>query len=237
MGYLARSELVVRGLRDAAVSTTITTRANEFLNSWLRSQYVSWPWPFLRRHFSGLAWATGVTSKVVGASNGGITPWIQRIYDPLYVYTSAYTTKQKARVEHVDNGSISDNDIINDPTKHTGIPDRFVIYVDSTTPGALDLIPNRFPDRDLLIAFDYLELPLNIDETSGGDTTKPYYPNDQTMIQAVKAYALDFDKRGQESAGAFQALSSMLQDDRIKFGSGNGHNTKWSKDPSVYRGR
>ncbi len=231
---MTRGELVTQSLRNAGVSDTLGTRANEWLNSWLASQYEAWPWPFLRRKASAITFTSGSTSKTVGAGQGGITNGIQRIYDPMYIYSSAYTVRGEVRIISIDDQGMNANEVINNPATHTGLPTAMKVYFNSAYQGALDLVPNTFPDRDLLLAFDYLEIPAIIDETSSGDSTKPLYPNDQTIKQALKAHALDYDKRGKEAQEAFAVLSAMIQADRVKYGARMGHNSTWGKDPTVY---
>lgn len=233
MGYLTRLQIVTRGLQNAGASSNLETRANEWLNSWLRSQYEALPWPFLTKRQDAVSLATAATSVDFGAGNT-ITPWVRRILDPIWVYNTGYTVRQKARIRNLLDGAVSDDWVVNDPTLHTGIPTLFAVQPHPSTQGAVRLIPNTFPDRDLLLGIQYIEVPIDIDETTTGDSTKPVYPSDRTMVQAVKLDAMRYERIegvGDEAA----LLTAYVQDDKLKYGATEGINQSWGLDPKRFR--
>lgn len=232
MGALTRAQIVTRGLL-AAGNTSLTTRANEWLNSWLRSQYAAVDWPFLQKRASGISVASATSSLVVGAGNNGITDVIRRIHDPIYVYNTGKTVRTKMRVSTLLDGPLSwDEDVRPDTAK--GVPDRCKLRPVAGTEGAWTMVLNRNTDRALLFSFDYTYLPANITETSAGDASVPEYPNDETLIKCVEAYALKHEKADNYPTER-DVLAQMALNDRIKYGSALGINDTWGLDPKVFR--
>jgi hypothetical protein len=219
MGALTRDAVVLAGLNIAG-RTDLSTLANVWLNAWLRSQYGAWPWPFLYRRITGLALNAGTTSLTIGAGNGGITPEIQEVRDPLWVYTSDYGKRGKARIRELLDGEISFDETVNNPATNRGMPTRFKIRANPTTIGAWDLIPGPVPDVSYLLAIDYIEQPVDI--TLG--TTRPLYPNDRTMIQFIVSAALQYLDRRADYAKENDVLTEMAVYDRVKYGGVTGTN-------------
>jgi hypothetical protein len=233
VGALTRAEIVTQGLREAG-NTSLTTRGNEWLNRWLRSQYMALDWPFLQRRATGISLALGATSVSFGAGSS-VTPQVQRIHDPVWLYNTDYTVRRKARIVSLLDGDEDRDETINNPSTHKGVPTTFKARPDATTEGKWTLVPEVIPDRSLLIALDYTELPDNINTATAGDSTKPRYPNDDTMIQAVYVAALKHDKADNYMAER-DVLASMVLADRVKFGAALGINDTWGLDPKVFGG-
>lgn len=232
MGTLARSEIVARGLRLAG-DTTLTTRANEWLNSWLRSQYAAWPWPFLIKRASSLTLAQGATSLTVGAGSGGVSDVIRQVRDPIFVYTTDKSMRVKARISQIADPSLAADESTILSTA-IGVPPYFKVRAEGTTFGKWVLYPSLIPDRALLVAFDYLVQPADIDTSTGGDSTVPLYPDDETMIQAVFVAGLKYLKRYDELATEDATLSAMKSGDRLKWGEVLGTNGAMGLDPNVF---
>lgn len=212
MGQLTRSQIVSNGLQLAG-DTSLTTLGNVWLNMWLRQQYASWSWPFLFRSAIGVSLTSGSTSLSVGAGSNGITLEIQKIIDPIWVYDSAYNTKVMARVRTLAGSpDINTEERIYTAAQAQGTPTTFKVRPDSSTWGKKTLVPFPIPDKNYLLAFDYLEQPADI----SSDGTVPLYPNDMTMIQAVKYHALDYLKAG--AGDALQVLIQMQVKDRVSYG-------------------
>lgn len=232
MGSLTRAQIVTQGLREAG-DTSLTTRGNEWLNRWLRSQYMALDWPFLQRRLEAFALVTDATYVRVGAG-ATVTPHIQRIHDPVWVYKSDYSIRRKARIVSLLDGDINSDETVNRPSGHRGVPASFKVRPNATTGGRWDLIPDVFPDRDLLLALDYTELPDNIDTSSSGDSTIPRYPNDDTLVKCVEVAALKYLKSDNYMAER-DVLANMVLNDRVKFGAALGINDTWGLDPKVFR--
>jgi hypothetical protein len=229
MGSWTHDKIISEALLLAG-NAGLTTRASAWLNSWLRSQYTAWPWPFCIRASADIALAAGTQSLVVGAGNSGITLEIHQMRDPLYLYNSEKTKRYEARIRELV-GVYADNDerAVNTTTRR-GIPTEVKVRENADTEGAKDLIFDPVPSEDLLIAFDYQVIPA---EVSG--TTKPRYPNDRTMVQAVYAEAMKYMDRQDVYAQALSVLASMVVDDRLKFGETPGTNGQWGLDPKTFR--
>lgn len=232
MGALTRGTIVSEGGLQAG-DTSLGTRMNAALNAWLRSMYAAWPWPFLERRKSGLALAAGDTSVAVGGGSGGVTPQIQRILNPIYVYNSAYSKRGRATIRQLTGGPIDLDESANSSSVGRGMPAAFKVRGKSTGFGVWDLIPYPVPDAAYLLAFDYLELPADL----SSDSDIPLYPNDRTMIQLVMSEVLKY-KEGADGPGyqgALQVLGSMVGEDRAKFGVVPGTNDLVQLDADVFR--
>lgn len=232
MGAWTRGTIVSEGGLQAG-DTSLSTRMNAALNAWLRSVYGAWPWPFLQRRKSGLSLTTGATSVTVGDGNGGVTPQIQRIVAPVYVYNSAYSKRGRALIRQLTGGPIEYDESANDSSEGRGMPTLFKVRGKSTGFGIWDLIPSPVPDETYLLAFDYIESP---DDLSS-DNDVPLYPNDRTMVQLVMSEVLKY-KEGADSPAyqqALQVLASMVGEDRSKFGIVPGTNDLIQLDPDVFR--
>lgn len=236
MSKLTRLQIVTTGMLKGG-RDDLASVMNERLNSWLRKEYASWPWTFLKRKKTGLVLATATTSLTIGAGSSSITEEIQRVLDPILVYNSTYSTKARARISQLVGGGIDFDEIVNNPLTNIGIPTRFKVRADTATWGKWNLIPFPVPDRDLLLTFDYLTLPADIDTSTAGDSEIPLYPSDRTMIQAVLTETL-LDANGADDSAynaALDLLGSYTIDDRVKYGQVPGDNDLVQLDPGVFR--
>lgn len=212
-----------------AGDTSLTARGVVWLNQWLRSQYMAWNWPFLFRKASGLTLASGTGTFVVGSVNGGVTNAIQRIFDPIYLYTTDKQNRGNVRFRELHG-----NDVMFDedarPTTQTGTPLTVVARRNATTAGTWDLVLDPIPDRTFLMSFNYIYQPADVNGTSDF----PVYPNDRTIVHALTAMALAH--MGDERAREMREVAAIMTiDDRNKFGSHLGFNDKWLLDGDTYR--
>lgn len=229
MGQQTRTEIVSEALLLAG-NSGLTTNANSWLNNWLRSAYTAWPWPFLHRSISSLALSSGATSLSLGAGSNGVTLEISRIFDPIRVYTSTFADRGQARIIPFVQFNADLDERINNPVS-VGMPATFKVAPDTSLWGKWSLKPWPIPDKDYLLAIDYLVVPAEL--SSNSDV--PLYPNDRTMVQAVMAQALKYMKMKDEYGEAMQILSSMVVDDRLKFGTVPGINDTVPLDPTTFR--
>lgn len=211
-----------------AGDTSLTARAIVWLNQWLRSQYMAWNWPFLYRKASGLTLASATGTLAVGGGSGGVTPFIQRIFDPIYLYTSDKQNRGNVRFREVVGGDVSFDEDAR-ATTQTGKPLTVKGRRNATIYGTWDLVFDPIPDRTFLISFDYLHQPADLN----GTTDIPVYPNDRTLVHAIASMALLH--MGDERASEMRdVVASMNVDDRNKFGSHLGFNDKWALDGDTY---
>lgn len=215
-----------------AGDSSLTSRAVVWLNQWLRSQYMAWPWPFLKRRASGLSLSAGTGTLLVGAGNGGVSNLIQRIYDPIYLYTPDKQTKGVVRFQELLGGDIAFDEDAR-PTTQTGIPTR-VKGNPHTTAGAWQLVFDPIPDRAYLISFDYTLQPADEATSAGsGGSAQVLYPNDRTIVHAIASMALAYMK--DEGAAEMRALAAtMAVDDRTKYGKVLGMNDTWGLDGNTF---
>lgn len=228
MGTLTRGQIVTEGLLLAG-NANLVDRANQWLNSWLRSHYRSWPWPFLIRRAQNITLSAGATSLLVGGGNNGITEQVQRLYDPVYVYTADKKSRAIARIRSVIAGPVDMDESALNPSDNIGMPAYFKVR-SGTTWGTWQLEPYPYPNQNYNLAFDYLIQPADI--TS--DATVPVYPNDQTMIQAVVAWSSRYMKL-EGAGGELELLSAMGSDDRLKYGEVPGINDQLQLDGASFR--
>jgi hypothetical protein len=230
MGIYTRAQLITKGILTAGRDDLASPIGDNF-DVWLRSVYAMWPWPFLIRRKSALSLPTGTQSLSVGAGASGITAEIQRLIEPIWVYDSTYATKSLAKIRQLTGRQWTDEDI-NDPATFRGLPGEFKARADTSTWGKWSLIPIARPDKDYLISFDYLEMPV-----APLDTDKPFYPNDRTMLQAIFSETLKYTK-GADSPDYQQALEllvAQINDDKMKFGQSPGINDLLQLDPGIFK--
>lgn len=231
MGQLTRLQIVTQGQLQAG-RDDLATPLNIYFNAWLRSQYAAWPWPFLVRKQTGLALAAGAASISFGAG-ATVTPEVQRIIDPIFVYDSTYTTKARSRIRQLTSGDLLEDETINNPAIWRGLPTTFKVRADPTLWGKWTLVPIPIPDRNYLLTFDYLHQPADV----AADATVPIYPNDRTMIQAVFSETLKYANGADDPAyqQALDVLGAMTIDDRVKYGVVPGTNDVVQLDQSIFR--
>jgi hypothetical protein len=229
MGQLTRGELIAQGLRQAG-NTGLSELSKVWLNAWLRSQYAAWPWPFLRRKVEGLQLGTGVNSLVVGGGEGGVSYAIRRIHDPLRIYRPDYSLGANVRVQSAHEYPLGDDETVQNPATNRGLPERVRCEQDTGTWGQWTLYFNRTADRDYLLKLSIVTQP----EDMADDATVPLYPNDRTLLQAVKVEAMLHMKHDDRDSER-DVLAAMVVDDRVKFGEALGVNDHLGLDPKVFR--
>lgn len=235
MGSQTRGALVSEALLIVG-NTTLTTRANLALNRQLRKTYMSWPWPFLIRR-AKIDLGQAAQSILFGGGNSGVTLEVQRIIDPMFLYTSDYTTQARPRVIPITGGNLVSDESINNPATYVGQPQQFKIRSNGTW-GVWQIVPTPFPDKAYKIAVDYIVQPADIATDSTGDSTVPTYPNDETMIQMIIYEMLMYLAAGSGDLNApndaLQKLGAMSVNDRMRFGYSPGTNDQIGLDPAMF---
>lgn len=234
MGQLTRATIVSEGLLLAG-DTSLTARANVWLNMALRSVYRSWPWPFLHKRHNGVALAAGASSLTFG--NGSTeTLEVTRIFDPIVVYRAAYDGAGQARVRQLLDQTLETHEAVTNPTINIGIPTEFRVKPSNTVFGTWTLTPNPIPDKAYLLSIDCLIQPADLSL----DATVPLYPSDATMIQMVVVAAVKYMMASdpavlQRYSVEDAALREMVISDRLRYGAIPGVNDQWGLDTSVHK--
>lgn len=232
MGSLTSTSIISQGMLLAG-RDDLATPALGWLNSWLRSQYAAWPWPFLLKRLTNQALATGTTSYLFGAGSGGTSDWVHQVRDPIMLRTSDYGTRQMARVRQLIGGMPEIDpewdETLTDSTTQRAVPILFKVRA-TQVGGQWELIPQRAPDRALLMTIDYQFLPADL--AAGGT---PIYPNDDTLIQLIKAKTFEYTQRLKEAQMAMEEVRAMTVNDRIKWGVVEGTNDQIQLDTKVFR--
>lgn len=238
MGQLTRGIIIKEGMLLGG-DDTIQVRVNTWLQEWLDSQYRAWPWPFLQQRASNVALATG--TQAVAFGNGAVvaTP-VQRVLSPIYVGSSDYGTKARAYVSQLGDHDTDQDETLNNPSTFRGLPAHFRVRPSATTWGTWSLIPLPFPDKAYVAHVDYLMQPAALSAIVSttdlaADTAVPLYPNDRTMIQAVKTAVLEWNKNADQWKMNLDILASMVIDDKHKFGEVAGANDFTGLDGSVFK--
>ena len=234
MGKLTRTQIISQGITLAGKSTSTAAFVSLVVVSWnalLRSAYKGWLWPYLNEQVSGISLAAAATSKTIGGGQGGITDDIDDIFDPLYIYDSAYQQLGKARIRQIRGGPAYREPAAINPATNTGIPQEFKARQGSgATDGQWVLTPYPFPDRNLLLAIDYKRLPA--DTTSDSDV--PDYTNDRTLIYMAKVATLEHMK-AEEYAGELEVLATLVAQDFAKDAARTGMNDNLGMDPNFFK--
>ena len=228
MGQLTRDQIVSEGQLLAGRDDNATA-SNAWLQRWLDSVAASWNWPTLHDEAIGIAVTSGTASVTVGGGSGGITPKIIKILDSMWLYNSTRTWRKRLRVRH----------FVGDPvdrigaTDNTGAPDA--VRVKQTVFGTWILYFDRIPDQAYLMTIPYIVMPAAI--ATGSEV--PWYPNDESMVQAVAFKNHEFydGKDASTTQAAQQMLAGLVTNDRMRFGQVVGINDNLILDPTVFKTR
>lgn len=228
MARLTRDEIVSEGQLLAGRDDNATASAS-WLQRWLDSVAASWPWPILQVEATGITLAAAATSLRLGDGVGGIATKINKLLDNIWIYDSTRTWRRRLRIRHQLS---SPHDRIG-ATDNTGTPTEIRLF--NNAHGQFTLYFDRIPDKEYLLTIPYIYVPAAL--SSGSDT--PWYPNDETMVQAVAFKNHEFydGKAAPVTVAAQQMLAGMVANDRIRFGSVNGVNDFLALDPTVFRPR
>ena len=231
MGMLTRAEIVSEG-QLLAGRDDMATEAAKWLQRWLDSVAASWPWPQLLVENTVVPVSAGQTAVPVAAAVSGFGTLaaiggVTQVRDNVWVYNPARTWRSRLRIKH----TLGDPADQIGPTSDIGRP-QFARVL-SSGPFAWSLRLNPIPNEDiqLLIPVQVLGARLS------SDTAIPWYPNDETMVQAV-AFKVSEYHNGKDSpvTGAFQQqLAGLVSNDRIRYGSVSGINDTLPLDRNVFR--
>lgn len=214
-----------RGGRD-----NLNTKMEGALNDFLDRAGRSWTWPMLTKRVTEIPLVAGVGFVLVGAGAGGIDERVTHLLGTPILYEDANLRKLRGRPVLVDFIDGYSNAIVNGGGS-IGIPEQYTI--ETVSPDQKRLLFNRASDVNLLIDMTAHVLYDRI--TTGTDI--PWYPEDETMIQAVMAATLR-SENGVDSPSyqaAMQELTEMMGNDKIRHGASSTVNTVMGLDTSVFR--
>lgn len=222
--------IVSEGLANAG-RTDLTVSAKTNLNSWLRSRYKDWLWPFLRESKERLSLPAGTTSLLFGGGSNGETREVLRLLQPIWLSDAAYNSPSKCTILNLDNTTLVLENRVNDPATVRGIPQRFKVRESVGGTGIKQIIPVPVPDKQYYISFDYTALPLDLVSAD-----VPQYPNDEAMILFVEYWARKYSDGPADPAvvALKQQLDAMIREDRIKDGLQVGTNDSVGLDPTTF---
>jgi hypothetical protein len=233
MGQMTRQEIVREGLLFAGDSK-LTVRAEIWLNTWLRSQYAAFTWPFLLKEKSNIPLLSGQASFLLGAGEGGVPEDIRRVIDPIWLYDTARNTRQQIRIQSFVETDTHNELEVNLAAHHRGLPVSARVAASNAKWGQWEIRFDKWADRNYIAMVKFYFLPANIALGSAGDAIRPIYPNDRTLIKVVEMEALRF-KRDPEAQTALEIVSSMVVDDRLKFGEVPGQGDYLDLDRSTFK--
>lgn len=225
MGNLTALQIIQQGTLQAQRDDA-DTLALGWLNRWLSSIAAAWPWPVLSRESNGLAVSASIT---VGDANGGVTEKILRVLDNTWIYPadrSARSTRVRIRTQLT-----SPNDRVGPSSQASGKPTQARVF--QSTFGQWVMYFDVAPDITYNLSLAYLAQPAQITNTSD----MPWYPNDETMVQAVAFNCHRyFDGKDSPKTQAVQEdLAALAAADRLRYGSANGINDKVQLNPARFR--
>lgn len=245
MGDLTRGQLLFQaGL--AAGDDSVSTFARTWLDAWLKRTAKSWMWPLLKSRVRDLPIAAGAASVGVGIGypttigNGvdSLDFHVHRLLNGVVFWRSAsgYSPNGRAFIRPFNSVDPSTDESVSDPLGRMGYPET--IKVRQAADGALGLYPNPTPKVPLLFSMDVLLIPPSLTTGSEGDVEVPWYPNDKTLLQAVKVAILESGTSGEKSAlfdDESAKLADMVSADREFDGEQAGDNEILTLDRSVFR--
>ena len=202
----------------------VASRMYGYFNDWLQRQARSWPWPSLTYPLS-LTVEAG--DYAVLSDAGGIDLPVSRVLDECWLYTTDRKQRSRLRIRKV-----GAEPLIEPPADAVGKPSA--VWIRPTTDGIWGFFFDTHLDRDYLFVTSACIVP---ERLSQGATELPWYPEDDTCIQAVM-YEVLLYKNGPEdpsTQAALEVLASMVQADRVRHGSSPGQNDEWGLDKGMYR--
>jgi len=222
MGQMTRGDIVDEGQKLAGRDDSATL-ANGWLQRWLDSVAASHDWPLLRTE---TVVSLSAQQADYGNRQGGISTKILRVLDEIWYYTTDRLSSGRVPIRD----SLAPPHERIQPTTVVGPP--VSVRVLSGGFGVARLSFNPTPDRTYSLLLPYQNLPAAMST----DADVPWYPNDETMIQAVafKTHEYFDGKDAPATVAAQQHLAALLTNDRARYGNAPGQNDKIFKDPSVF---
>lgn len=226
MGSKTAATIVSEAL-ELAGDTSLTSRANVWLDLFLRDEYRQWDWDFLKR-FSQFSLDSGAVSVAMTLTDA-TQARILNVYAhaPQGTIGASLTSRVRLTNRGLFSGLPTDQHPKLTTTNDTGVPTYYSFDPRDST-GTLYVWPRA--DQAYTLDVEWIETPADL---AGSGT--PRYPSDATMVQAVFAMALKHmqDARASEE---LQRLEVMRNRVRGVEHSADGGYDYLRLDPAFYRG-
>lgn len=211
MGYLTVAEILKQGTELAQVAyDSNDPKPLTWLKQWLRSVSLGFPWPETEAVVNATLSAGEYLVELgrsASVANGKfiirVNFPIQQLYEdcaPNLIYQEAY----------------NDSVILNPNNLSEGLPDKASYTRDWEEPGRVAIIFNKRAKEDYTLSIKFQWDPANALLI----TDYPWYPNDNTLIQAL-AWKTSYYHDGPDTKRTVvlaDDLAGMLRDDKVKFG-------------------
>lgn len=244
MASLTRGQLLAQaGL--AAGNDQTTTFARTWMDAWCKRTAKSWAWPVLKMKVNNINIASGADRVGFGLGYGGTDLDIHRIFAPIMFHSADYKTRGRMLITQLLDMDPDTDETTTQASARLGTPETCKIQKTVTDPADPDALggqhiiyPNPVPNQALILSFWAHVIPGNLPAGVAGDDYFYWYPNDRTLLQAMKCALLEMDDGG-EGTPAFDKemlkLGSMVVDDRDFDGEAPGDNVVMGLDSSVFR--
>lgn len=220
MGLLTQGEIVEAGTLQAG-REEIFDLAQGWLQRWLNSRAAAFPWAELKKEATALS-ISGTSGTLFGNGNGGVTDYILRVLDNVWVYNTDANRTGRRRVR-IRTQLTEPTDRI-ERTDATGTPYQARVFRESE--GAWRLYWDPYPDRTYYVTLPYIKQPAQL--ATDDEDAVPWYPHDETMVQAV-AFACHRHYNGVDdpkTQAQGEILRAMASEDLLRYGSVNGINDR-----------
>lgn len=202
MGILTLGQLLEESL-ELAGDTSLTPRAMVWVNAALANLYASAAWPFLITRYGAYHLEQGVNTLGTYGDGEGTEDKILFIHKAFMAGMNGQG-RRELRVEQALQATAELETLLDDPANtRKGMPTRLIIS-GAGAPYRWSLDFDTWTDKPYRLAMiaQFLPPPLSL------NSDVPAYPNDETIIQCIKAQALfhQSDERWMQEDGKLQAM-------------------------------
>lgn len=210
----------------------LVDRIEGYFNDWLARQAKSWPWPTLTQKIDFTVPAGTLQFQMV--LTGFLSALrFSRVLDEVWLYRTDRSARQRLRIQQVDSapvGTMDDNGGLN-----VGLPTNAVLNR-SLFSGTEPVFYANFgirTDREYIMNAPCVVIPPRISD----GTLHPWYPEDDTCIQACMYETLKF-VNGEDDASTqacLSVLAEMVKADRVRHGVSISQNSVHGLAKGVFR--
>lgn len=218
-------DIVTEGMLKAG-RDDLADRIRGYFNDWLGRQARSWPWPTLTT-VRQVALAAGTNVYTLTPPNGEV--W-SRIIGETWLF-NAQGTRQRVDVRQLTGTPVG---LLAAGTgmSNRGIPTNGAYYKNDNAPWTVDF--DKTLDRDVTWLSNVVLVPARI---AAPWTSVPWYPEDDTCIEACALETLRFTNGPDDSSVQAQmaVVEGMVTKDRMRHGVSPGQNDVLLLDKGVFR--